>query len=185
MKTLIAPLLLSLCCAAAHAQEGTRTQASPRVDASRIERNVRLENAVSERRRKVASSLTPEAMRKLDAASRAYAKSLARSTDADDPQSLAEREVRLRFAKLTPAQSNLLSFYVMSQTARRLAAAKEDQATAKEELKEKLDSMDEMSEMESLRLQMVMDRRSKFMSALSNILKKISDTQDSIVQNLK
>ncbi len=54
-----------------------------------------------------------------------------------------------------------------------------------DELRSKLDSMSEMGEMESLRLQMIMDRRSKFISTLSNLLKKISDTQDGIVQNLK
>jgi hypothetical protein len=55
----------------------------------------------------------------------------------------------------------------------------------RDELKNKLDSMSEMGEMESLRLQMAMDRLSKFMSTLSNILKKIDDTQSSIVANLK
>jgi|CXWL01.1.fsa_nt_gi hypothetical protein len=48
-----------------------------------------------------------------------------------------------------------------------------------------LDSMSEMGEMESLRLQMAMDRMSKMMSTLSNLLKKISGTQDSIIANLK
>lgn len=61
----------------------------------------------------------------------------------------------------------------------------EDLKTIQEELKGKLDSMSEMSEMTSLRLQMIMDRRSKFISTLSNIMKKISSTQDILVQNLK
>lgn len=52
-------------------------------------------------------------------------------------------------------------------------------------LKNDLDSMSEMGEMESLRLQMAMDRMSKMMSTLSNLLKKISKTADEIVQNLK
>jgi hypothetical protein len=39
--------------------------------------------------------------------------------------------------------------------------------------------------MESLRLQMAMDRMSKMMSTLSNLLKKISDTASSITSNLK
>lgn len=55
----------------------------------------------------------------------------------------------------------------------------------RDELKDDLDSMSEMGEMESLRMQMAMDRLSKAMSMLSNILKKISDTQSSIVANLK
>ncbi len=52
-------------------------------------------------------------------------------------------------------------------------------------LKNDLDSMSEMGEMESLRVQMLMDRRSKILSTLSNLLKKISKTADEIVQNLK
>src|SRR5262249_45141479 len=43
-------------------------------------------------------------------------------------------------------------------------------------IKNDLDRMSEMGEMESLRLQMAMDRLSKMTSTLSNILKKISDT---------
>jgi chromosome segregation ATPase len=52
-------------------------------------------------------------------------------------------------------------------------------------LNAQLDSMNEMSEMTSMDLQMAMDRRSKFVETLSNVLKKISDTQASIVQNMK
>ena len=57
--------------------------------------------------------------------------------------------------------------------------------TLQGELQHSLDSMNEMSEMTSLRLQMTMDRRSKFIETLSNIMKKLSETSDSIVQNLK
>ena len=52
-------------------------------------------------------------------------------------------------------------------------------------MKDDLDSLSDLSEEESLRLQMAMDRLSKLMSTLSNILKKISDTTDSIAANLK
>lgn len=52
-------------------------------------------------------------------------------------------------------------------------------------IKGDLDSMSEMGEMESLRLQMAMDRMSKMMSTLSSLLKKISDTSQSITQNIK
>jgi RNAse (barnase) inhibitor barstar len=56
---------------------------------------------------------------------------------------------------------------------------------AKEALKSKLDSLSELGEMESLRLQMAMDRLSRLMSALSDLLKKASDTASGITQNLK
>ena len=53
------------------------------------------------------------------------------------------------------------------------------------EMNQKKDNMSEMGEMESLRLQMAMDRLSKMMSTLSNLMKKMSDTQSTITQNLK
>jgi hypothetical protein len=43
----------------------------------------------------------------------------------------------------------------------------------------------ELSQMDSMRLQMLMDRRSKFAQSLSNIMKKISDTNGQINGNLK
>ena len=43
----------------------------------------------------------------------------------------------------------------------------------------------DLSQMESIRLQMVMDRWSKTAASLSNILKKMSDTSSQIVGNLK
>ncbi len=52
-------------------------------------------------------------------------------------------------------------------------------------LKKQEDEMSGMSEMESLKLQMAMDRLSKMMSVLSNLLKKQSETVQGITQNLK
>jgi hypothetical protein len=54
-----------------------------------------------------------------------------------------------------------------------------------DDLKSNLDGMNEMSEATSLRLQMTMDRRSKFIQTLSNIMKKSSTTQETLVQNIK
>jgi putative addiction module CopG family antidote len=54
-----------------------------------------------------------------------------------------------------------------------------------EELKGRIDSVSELSEMTSLRLQMAMDRRSKLIATLSNIMKANSDTQSGLVGNLK
>ena len=48
-----------------------------------------------------------------------------------------------------------------------------------------VDSLSEMGETESLRLQMTMDRVAKLMSTLSNLLKKVSDIAASITQNIK
>jgi hypothetical protein len=60
-----------------------------------------------------------------------------------------------------------------------------DFARIRAELPGALDSLNESSETQSMELQMTMDRRSKLIDTLSNVLKKISDTSDSVVQNLK
>ena len=54
-----------------------------------------------------------------------------------------------------------------------------------ETVKDKLDSLSEMGETESLRLQMSMDRVSKMMQTLSNLLKKMTDTASGLVRNIK
>ena len=50
---------------------------------------------------------------------------------------------------------------------------------------QQVETMSETTEIDSLRLQQVMERRSKIIQALANIIKKVSETTDSIVQNLK
>lgn len=52
-------------------------------------------------------------------------------------------------------------------------------------LQGQVDSLSDLSESAQLQLQMAMDRMSKFIETLSNILKKIDDTDSGIVQNLK
>ena len=66
----------------------------------------------------------------------------------------------------------------MRTTAVELEAAADD-------VQSELDSLSEMGETESLRLQMAMDRMSKLMSTLSNLLKKTSETSSQITQNIK
>jgi hypothetical protein len=53
------------------------------------------------------------------------------------------------------------------------------------EMRDKTNSMSEVSEEDSLRLQTAMDRASKMMSTLSNVLKKTSDVQQSVIQKMK
>jgi hypothetical protein len=52
-------------------------------------------------------------------------------------------------------------------------------------LEDQIDSLSELLDLLSLSLQMMMDRRSKNISSLSNILKKLGTTMESQVQNMK
>lgn len=66
-----------------------------------------------------------------------------------------------------------------------VAPTKADLDAMLELLKKQEDEMSGTGEMESLRLQMAMDRMSKMMSVLNNLLKKQSETASGIIQNLK
>ncbi|MCG3153246.1 MAG: hypothetical protein GEEBNDBF_02557 [bacterium] len=52
-------------------------------------------------------------------------------------------------------------------------------------LKKKLDSVSRNNEMDALRLQITLDRMSRMMTTISNLLKKVADTQEEITQNIK
>jgi putative addiction module CopG family antidote len=54
-----------------------------------------------------------------------------------------------------------------------------------DELQSKLDGLSDLSDLDAMKLQMLMERRSKFMEMLSNVMKKISETQAALVGNLK
>jgi hypothetical protein len=154
-------------------QGGKGTASRP----SGMERNLKFERVATARYRKIDALLQPAAKRKLAAASSKVLKSLAKNSNSGDPLELVRAQVEAQFVGLSADQSDLLSFYVLEDVAQLLAV--------QDDLKGKLDGMNEMSEMTSMRLQMMMDRRSKFISTLSNIMKKISTTQDTLVQNLK
>jgi hypothetical protein len=52
-------------------------------------------------------------------------------------------------------------------------------------IKTKHDSIDEMNKEQNLQMQKQMDRRSKLEDLISNVMKKIADSQNSIIQNMK
>jgi|KBSMisStandDraft_5_1062788.scaffolds.fasta_scaffold288746_2 hypothetical protein len=58
-------------------------------------------------------------------------------------------------------------------------------STASDSAKNATDSLQDMSDVESLRLQQLMDNRSQLEQTLSNILKKQDDTASQLLKNLK
>jgi hypothetical protein len=97
----------------------------------------------------------------------------------------------IRSASLQKASSPVIHLeYVKAPTIRPLPPRNSDVSVSSlkallDEDKDQLDGLNELSEMTTLRLQMTMDRRSKFISTLSQMMKKTSTTQDTLVQNIK
>lgn len=156
-----------------------------------IDRDRRVERAISERYHRVMKLLRPEVKSKLAGASRALLKEIVSGPGHADLEVSLRAEVDGRFTGLSAAQLELVSFCALAdvaQYATRLLdgrGKKANLASHAEGTKKGRDSLSEMGEMESLRLQMALDRQSKMMSTLSNLLKKISDTSNRITQNIK
>jgi hypothetical protein len=64
-------------------------------------------------------------------------------------------------------------------------AQKQQQAAMKDSLKKHYDQLADISQEQQMKLQTYMDRMSKAEQALSNIMKKTSDTSAQVLQNLK
>lgn len=62
---------------------------------------------------------------------------------------------------------------------------RKDLDTQIKQIQNDIDNLEQMSETQTLRLQMAMDRLSKMMSTLSNLQKKISGSAEAIANNLK
>ena len=135
-----------------------------------IVRDLKFEQEVSFRAQRLGRYLEPEALKKLDRITQALLTKTGGSAEVDYYLT-TQRMVQASFPKTSQEQADLLTFCALSGLL--------------DELKGRLNGTSEMSEMTSLRLQMTMDRRSKFISTLSQIMKKISSTQDMLVQNLK
>jgi hypothetical protein len=89
-------------------------------------------------------------------------------------------------AKAATIRKDVLSLRLqLSEFSDSVALVKKDIDASIDKMKRDIDGMSEMGEMENLRLQMAMDRMSKMMSTLSNLMKKMSETSQGITQNLK
>ena len=170
MRKTVIVLLLNLFClplAMGHNVQGeTGTQSRP----NSTQRDIKLDHAVSERYRKIMELLQPEAKRKLTIASRALLREMEKSSELANLERVARAKVGKQFVGLSAAQLDILSFYVLADVA--------------QYEKELLDGKD-ISQEQQLKMQMIMDRMTKAESAASNLLKKLSDTMDQIIANLK
>jgi hypothetical protein len=142
------------------------------------------------------AQLTPVARAKLDPLI-AQVRVQLRGTTPGDPAATANSAVQRSFPSASPGQADQLTFIVMAEAASQSDADLKslmDQMQHANQVSAKpspsphvggLDSTTELGEMESLRMQLAMDRYSKFMTAISNLEKKISETDTSIIGNLK
>ena len=177
MKKVLIPLIVMLSGVPTHAAVNAPAKMVSLQPVRPIQRNFSLEGEVFARSARIDAALQPQIKSKIELIARKLLDQFSRAKDEPDAYAIVQSEVHLVFPQLTPRQSELMSFHALAETARMIT----DRGNARQ----RPESMNELSDSTSLRLQMMMDQRSKFMSTLSNILKKISSTDESILQNMK
>lgn len=121
-------------------------------------------SAVTAQHDRIQRLLPPAIKQRIDMLVPAFRDETAKLPPQTDFRKLAEADVRKNFPHVSPQQTDVIVFALLKQTA---------------------DSMSDMNEMTSMRLQMAMDRRSKLIETLSNIMKSIDETNDSVISNMK
>ncbi|HJO94834.1 MAG TPA: hypothetical protein QF753_15655 [Victivallales bacterium] len=150
---------------------------TPAVTIHKIQQSSTLRQSEIIRIKKIQALLQPKAKAKLNPIIRKLHDHLISGSKNTDFYAITRQKIHSKFPKISNSQSNLLCFYVLAKV--------ELMLTHHGNTNKKLNNMNEMSEINSLKLQMTMERRSKLISTLSNIMKKISNTQDALVKNIK
>jgi len=101
----------------------------------------------------------------------------------------AKNALRGHFPSASAQQLEVMSFYLICRAAIRDAGRVQSGLSPYDSdidaWESKRQTMNEMAEELSLKVQMAQERNAKFQSTLSNMMKKVSDTSSGIVSNLK
>jgi hypothetical protein len=146
---------------------------------------LRTDTPIEAQRVRLDAALRPEVRARLCAPTEEVLRRVTWSLGAVEPQAAATAAVSAAFVGQPGSDIEALAFLVLMNAAR---SAQEDLRTIMEAVKAinaAKDRMSELSDLQSLELQMAIDRLSRFESTLSNLLKKISETSESIIQNIK
>ncbi|MEP7226617.1 MAG: hypothetical protein ABI785_04595 [Gemmatimonadales bacterium] len=136
-----------------------------------ISRDLVLERAALSERDKIDGMLSPSAKMKVNSVSEEFLNTLLRDNNDVDPSPFVREVMGREFGQLSQQQSDLLTFYTLAGVIQLL-----DERQARNS---------GLSQEDMLRLQQYMDKRSKFYEMLSNLMKKLSDAAQAMIQNLK
>lgn len=146
----------------------------------------------------VASKKTAAPTELLDTANRSVGKAFANLSkdgieamalvvlmEADVGTRIEVNQIKARLEAVRQAKDCRGALPCLEALAGRGGISKEMADKAMGDLKNQRDSLSELGETETSRLRAAMERQSKFSSVLSNLLKKIADTSETITQNIK
>ena len=140
---------------------------------------------------RISQSLSDGDKRTVTQVAASFAQQLPSLSDPWQVEQAAITALRRLYPTASPQRLYILALYLVAKVAVAKPVAPSvrvssiSMSAVQTRITPQLDSLNDIHQMESLRLQMSMDRLSKLMAALSNLLKKSSDTQQGIIQNIK
>ena len=161
----------------AQAERGASTKKRVSVSAGR---DLTLERDALAQRRKIEAVLPTLAKQKLHSVSQAFLRRLLRDKKTVDLSELLKQEMGRQFTGLSPQQSNILTFYVLTGIVRLLPPHADESDGGSER-----DSISEMNETDMLMLQQLMEKKNQLETMISNIMKAGFEGGQSAIQSLK
>ena len=170
------PLILAQAqCGAANKQQGDEY----------ARRNLALEKAALSQRDKIEEMLPVPAKQKLDLVFEGFLRRLLREKNAANVAQIVKEELAQQFAELSPKQLHILTFYVVTGVIKKVPLTRSEWQAEKDKLKDKKDAISEMSEMDMLMLQQMMEKKGQLEKMISNMMKAGFEGGQAAIQALK
>jgi hypothetical protein len=186
MRALILSLVVSSFCAITFAQVQPTAFQKRADDYSK--RNLTLERDALAQRQKLDGMLPPWAKQRLDVVSKAFLKRLLSGNKTADLSQIVKEEVGRQFRDVSPKQSNILTLYVLTNVVKMLPPHRtsyENAEAERDKLKDKKDSLEELSEQDMLMLQQMMEKKNQLETMISNVMKAGYEGGQAAIQALK
>lgn len=148
-------------------------------------RNLALEREALTQRDKIEGLLPPAAKQKLEVVFEAFLRRLLRDKKPVDAGRIVKEELARQFPGLSPKQAHLLTFYVVTGVIRKVPPAHAERQAERDGLRDKKDSISEMSETDMLMLQQMMEKKNQLESMISNLVKAGFEGGQAALQTLK
>ena len=172
----VGPLILAQAqCGAANKQQGDEY----------ARRNLALEKAALSQRDKIEEMLPVPAKQKLDLVFEGFLRRLLREKNAANVAQIVKEELAQQFAELSPKQLHILTFYVVTGVIKKVPLTRSEWQAEKDKLKDKKDAISEMSEMDMLMLQQMMEKKGQLEKMISNMMKAGFEGGQAAIQALK
>jgi Na+-transporting NADH:ubiquinone oxidoreductase subunit NqrC len=179
MRILLLLIVFTLFCSVAFPQTQVGTSNKDR-DGEYARRDLTLERAALAQRDKIDGMMPPWVRRKLNIVFKEFMIRLLRDKNAVNFSKLVKEELEHQFANLSAQQSNILTLYTLASIIRLIPPHAERSKVNSEK-----DSIDEMSQMDLLRLQQMMEKKSQLETMISNIMKAGFEAEQAAIQALK